>query len=98
MAASTGGEVGSICDADFASSLAEIGNRAFGLRVEFFLSRAADPTTVSVWNLSSCSGGARAGAATGWTFFADTNSIVWDEGSAPTPGTCFEVEYEAACF
>lgn len=98
VAEATGGEVASICDDNFASSLADIGNRAFGLRRQFGLSRVADPTTVQVYNLSSCSGGSRTPRASGWRYDRDLNSIVFDEGAEPAADTCFEVEYEAACF
>jgi hypothetical protein len=95
----TGGEFGSICDRSFANVLRDIGNRAFGLRVDFFLSRVADRATVQVFNLNGCGAGAtRTGPATGWTFDPAANSILWNAGSVPQPGRCFEVEYEAACF
>lgn len=93
----TNGVIASICDANFGTALAEIGNRAFGLRVEFFLSRAADPATVRVFNVP-CGGGARTPRTTGYTFDPASNSIVWDAAQTPQPGNCFEVEYDAACF
>lgn len=96
VAAQTGGLVGSICDANFSSTLAAIGDRAFGVRVQFFLTRAADASTVQVFDVP-CSGTTRT-PRTGWTFDAASNSVVFTEATAPTPGSCFEVEYEAACF
>lgn len=98
VAESTGGAVGSICDREFADSLSAIGNRAFGLRRAFALSRVADPATVRVYDLSSCSGGTRTPSTTGWSFDRDSNSVVWAVGQEPDADTCFEVEYEAACF
>jgi len=97
VARETGGEVGSICDSDFASSLRNIGDRAFGLRVQFFLSRAADPATVSVYDIA-CDGSGRTPRGSGWTFDVESNAIIFDDASAPSPGDCFEVEYDAACF
>ncbi len=98
VAEATNGGVASICDREFATALANIGNRAFGLRRQFALSRVADPASVQVFNLSSCSGGTRTPSSSGWTFDRTSNSIIWAEGSEPGADTCFEVEYEAACF
>ena len=99
VAEATDGEVGSICDANFASTLSSIGNRAFGLRVDFYLSRPAESGSVSVWTLSDCGPSpTRTRATTGWTYDTSANSILWTEATAPRPGECFEVDYEAACF
>jgi hypothetical protein len=98
LAEETDGVVASICDSNFSTALANIGNRAFGLRVEFFLSRPADPSTVRVYDLADCDGSARTPRTTGFTFDASSNSVIFDEPTAPQPGDCFEVEYEAACY
>jgi hypothetical protein len=87
----TGGTVGSICANDFGPYLQNIGNRAFGLRVEFFLSRAAEPATVQVRVNDQPRN-------TGWTYDPNTNSVVFDRASVPQPGDEIEVEYEARCF
>ena len=91
VAEATDGVTGSICDDSFATHLANIGNRAFGLRVQFFLSRIADPGTVEVTD----SGGRD---MTGWSFDEGSNSIVFTETSAPRPGESFDVSYTARCF
>lgn len=91
VADSTGGTVGSICAASFGTFLQNIGNRAFGLRVEFFLSRAAEPATIEV----RINGQDR---LTGWTFDEATNSVIFNRNSVPQPGDTIEVEYEARCF
>lgn len=98
VAEATGGIVRSICDSEFSASLREIGNRAFGLRRSFALSRVADPATVRVYTLSSCSGGSRTPVTTRWRYERAANAVVWDAGAEPAAGSCFEVEYEAACF
>ena len=98
VADATGGESASICDSEFATALESIGSRAFGLRRQFFLSRVADPFTVEVYDLSSCSGADRTPRLTGWTYDRDANAIVFEEGAEPAADDCFEVEYEAACF
>jgi hypothetical protein len=97
VADQTGGLVGSICDSNFSRILGDIGDRAFGVRVQFFLSRVADPATVRVYDVP-CGGTSRTPRTTGWTFDAESNSVVFTEAVAPVPGQCFEVEYEAACF
>lgn len=87
----TGGTVGSICANDFGPFLQNIGNRAFGLRVEFFLSRVAEPATVEVRVNGR-------DLPTGWSYDPNTNSVVFDVNSVPQPGDEIEVEYEARCF
>ncbi len=91
VADATGGVSGSICDDNFSTHLANIGNRAFGLRVQFFLSRIADPATIEVTD----PGGRD---LTGWSFDELSNSIIFGEDSAPTPGQEFDVTYTARCF
>ncbi|MBM4292356.1 MAG: choice-of-anchor D domain-containing protein [Deltaproteobacteria bacterium] len=91
VAQRTNGRVFSICEADFGGPLQEIGNRAFGLPVQFFLSRPADRRTLSV----SVGGQAR---PAGWSYDAASNSVVFEEGSAPQPGQTVRVEYDAQCF
>jgi hypothetical protein len=86
----TGGVVGSLCG-NFASTLGAIGNNAFGLRVEFFLSRYPDPATLQVY----VDGVAR---TTGWSFDPNSNSIVFQAGSVPAEGQIIRAEYRAACF
>jgi hypothetical protein len=91
VAIETGGIIGSICDTDFATSLGNIGNRAFGLRIQFFLSRVAIAGSVSVTD-------DRGRGMIGWTFDEPSNSVVFTEESAPRPGDEFDVSYQARCF
>ncbi|MCA9565522.1 MAG: hypothetical protein KC561_18620, partial [Myxococcales bacterium] len=91
LAAATGGVAGSICDTSFATSLNNIGNRAFGLRIQFFLDRDADGDTVVVRN-------GNGQVMTGWTYDEESNSIVFSEGTTPSPGTDFSVDYTAVCY
>jgi len=91
IADETGGVVGSICDSEFSTSLANIGNRAFGLRVQFFLSRIAEPGTVTVTRDDGRE-------MTGWAFDEASNAVVFSEGTTPTPGEEFDVSYRARCF
>ena len=91
VADATGGTIGSICSSNFSSFLQNIGNRAFGLRREFFLSRAAEPASVRV----RVNG---ANQTTGWIFDETTNSVVFDRNAIPAAGADIEVEYDARCF
>jgi hypothetical protein len=68
-----------------------MGNQAFGLQVQFFLSRPAAPGTVTV----EIDG---APQADGWSFDQESNSVAFDEGSVPQPGAHIVVSYEAQCF
>ncbi len=99
VANQTGGEVGSICDSNFASILTDIGNRAFGLRVDFYLTSVPVPGSITVQGLSSCAPGATpTGPLSGWSYDSTANSVLFADGTAPEPGECFVVDYEAACF
>jgi len=89
----TSGKVGSICDPNFKTILAEIGSVAFGLKQQFFLSRIADPNSITVK--------VRGGDVTeGWEYDAPSNSIIFDpEGtSMPQEGDEILVHYETLCF
>jgi hypothetical protein len=85
------GRVFSICSADFGGPLQEIGNRAFGLPIQFFLSRPADQSTIEV----AVDGRDR---PSGWSYDSPSNSVVFEEASVPQPGDTVRVEYEAQCF
>lgn len=87
----TNGQVFSICDASFGNSLREIGDRAFGLPVQFFLTRPAVPESIEV----SVNGAPR---RNGWTYDAPSNSILFDEAAVPQPGDRISVTYNAQCF
>ncbi|MBN1945454.1 MAG: choice-of-anchor D domain-containing protein [Bradymonadales bacterium] len=92
VANATGGVVASICETDFGPQLGIIGNRAFGLRRQFVLSRIADPATVQV----QTSGGS---PMSGWHFDQSLNSVVFNsQAEAPDPGVTFNVTYTAQCF
>lgn len=91
VADATGGVTASICDTDFSATLATIGERAFGLRVQWFLSRIADPATVVVTDSDGSTMG-------GWSYDESTNSVVFTDATAPLPGEAFDVSYTALCF
>lgn len=87
----TNGGVYSICDNDFGRALRDIGDQAFGLPVQFFLSRPAVRATIEV----AVDGEQQ---AAGWAFDEPTNSIIFDDNNVPQPGQTIRVTYEARCF
>jgi hypothetical protein len=92
VAGQTGGKQGTICDPTFATVMNEIGAQAFGLKVQFYLSRLADPATVTVKVRGTA-------CATGWTYDAVSNSVLFDETNAcmPQPGDEIVIDYETLC-
>lgn len=91
VANQTGGQIASICDANFATALTNIGKNAFGLKVQFFLSRPAIESTIKV----TVQG---VQTSTGWSYDTDSNSIIFQQGSVPQPNDKISVEYTAMCF
>ena len=90
VSALTGGVVGSLCN-NFATTLSNIGNNAFGLRVEFFLSRVPEEATIVV-----TVDGVEMQRGTDWVYYADSNSVGFT--SAPAENSIIEVDYRAKCF
>jgi len=95
VANATGGKVGSICDSSFANVLKSIGNIAFGLTVQFFLSRTPDPDTITV----TVDGQACQAGANSWSYDAATNSVTFVEGGScmPKEGQTLSIHYETLC-
>ncbi len=92
VAEETGGLSGSICESSYSGIMNKIGDVTFHPKVQFFLSRLADPATVSVQvNGSACT--------TGWRYDAPSNSVIFDlQGSCmPGPGDKIRIEYETLC-
>ena len=88
----TGGVFGSICEPSFATVLEDIGSKAFGLQVQFFLSAQSDPNQVKVWvNNVEC--------LSGWQFDPAPNAVILDEDGPclPQAGDEIKVWYELAC-
>lgn len=88
----TNGKHGSICDVDYKNIMNEIGSVAFGLKVQFFLSRLADPATIEV-----TVNGTK--ITTGWTYDSPSNGVLFDEEHAnmPQPGDEISIHYETLC-
>ncbi|MDY0059095.1 MAG: choice-of-anchor D domain-containing protein [Myxococcota bacterium] len=93
VANATGGRFHSICDAEFAQAMEDIGHTAFSLRVQFFLTRVADPDTVVVEV-----DGRNVPAANNWSYDPDSNSVIFEEPAVPQPNQEIVVHYKARCF
>ncbi|HOA14077.1 MAG TPA: choice-of-anchor D domain-containing protein [Myxococcota bacterium] len=95
VANATNGKVGSICDPNYKEVLTEIGSVAFGLKQQFFLSRIADPNSITVKVK-----GVQLADNDGWEYDAASNSIIFDVESPnmPQEGDEIEVHYETLCF
>jgi len=100
------GRFQSICDDDWTTMMSNLGLDSLGLRIEFFLSRAADPTTLDVCvraggpSDSVCAPVSLTseGAANGFWYDPQSNSIVFNPGSVPPSGARIEVHYTAYCY
>ncbi|WNG38346.1 choice-of-anchor D domain-containing protein [Archangium violaceum] len=84
----TGGEVLSVCSADYAPLLRAVANKAFSAQDRFPLSEQPDASSITV----TVNG---APTTSGWTYDAVTNSVVFS--SAPAPGAKVEIYYRRAC-
>jgi hypothetical protein len=92
VATETKGLAGSICESSYSKIMNEIGNLTFHPKLQFFLSRLADPATVTVKvNGTTCSAG--------WRYDAPSNSIIFDPAAAcmPGPGDKVLIDYETLC-
>jgi len=92
VAQRTGGLYRSICSSNWGKEMADIGRLAFGIRVEFFLTRPAKPGSIKVQVDGQVSH-----ENVNWSFDLKTNSIIFNTKSAPRRGSKIEVEYEVGC-
>lgn len=88
VATRTNGGVFSICDNTFGNTLRDIGNQAFGLPVQFFLTRPAVAASIEVTIDGRI--------VNNWNYDQNSNSVVFDV--APQPGETISVDYQAQCF
>ena len=104
LVAEMNGRFQEICSTDWSGMMSQLGLDSLGLRIEFFLSRAAEPGAIDVCVRSSPSASCVAqtetseGAANGWFFDAMTNSVVFNGTSVPPRGSRIEVSYGTACY
>jgi hypothetical protein len=91
LAQETGGVVESICTQNWAASLTNLSANAFGPKRRFPLSEVPlDPAQIAV----SVDGQV---LASGWSYDASTNSVVFDSGAVPNPGSVVELTYPLGC-
>ena len=95
----TGGKWGSICANDYAQYLKDIGNAAFGLSEQYFLTRTPEPTTIEVKvNGKPCAVGPKT-----WSYDAVSNSVTFvpqAQGGQcmPLEGQKISIHYKMLCF
>ena len=87
----------SICDGNWGSALQALGIDTFVSRVQFPLSRQADPSTLQVLVNNSPLPQDTSGSNFGWTYDEGSNSIVFGSSSVPPRGASIKVSYEAIC-
>jgi len=99
VANQTGGNVISICEPDFATGLKSIGELAFGLKVQFFLTRIPDPASITV-KVDNVPCDASGGGQSNWVYDEPSNAIIFNEagGCMPQPGQDVWIHYETVCF
>jgi hypothetical protein len=92
----TNGKIGDICDSNYGATMDQIGKVAFGLKVQFFLTRLADPPTVTVKvDGQQCT--------SGWKYDTPSNSVIFDNKnpadpcSQPQPGMKILIHYKTLC-
>ncbi len=86
----TGGISASICDADWGTKLQRVGEAALLARGRFRLAGRPQPGTVAV----TVDGRA---VATGWTYDAASNSVVFDTTVTLNPGSRVDIAYVQGC-
>ena len=90
VAKETGGKSASICDPSFAKTLQDIGNVAFGMSHQFFLTMNAQPGTVKVWvNGKQCQGPDKNKT---WYLDEPSNSVVLVDPA--NGGTCLPAKID----
>lgn len=103
--AALNGRFQSICESDWTTTMSNLGLASLGLKVEFFLSRAADAATLTVCvrdgsPSATCNVVSQTsdGAANGYFYDPTANSIVFNPASVPSRGSRVEVHYETFCY
>ncbi len=95
----TGGKFGSICAPDYAQFLKDIGNAAFGLTEQYFLTRTPEPSTIDV----KINGVPCALAGDSWSYDGASNSVSFVPAAKggkcmPQKGDKIAIHYKMLCF
>ncbi len=85
LATRTNGIISSICDAEFGPLVRELGLNISGLQAEFYLSRWPDLATLVVKIDEE--------ETTTWSYLAEQNSIVFDQGNLPPSASTITAHY-----
>jgi hypothetical protein len=99
VAQDTAGKVGDICSASFATALKDIGEVAFGLGQQFFLTMLADEATIEV----TVGGKPCAKGPNAWSYDKQSNSVIFvptDKGGTcqPQENDKITIFYKTLCF
>jgi hypothetical protein len=100
-----GGQFRSICSADWSNMVGSLGLDVFNARRQFPLSRPATAGTITVevcdddgnGNPINCQN-VPLSSANGWSFDADTNSIIFNGSEVPGASQHITVTYDTICF
>ena len=95
----TGGQVGSICESSFAPIMEDIADITFNPKLQFFLSRLADPATVKV-SVDHQGDGNFVPMSDCWEFDAPSNSVIFSNEPPcvpPQPQDHIKVSYKMLC-
>ena len=89
----TNGIIGSICDTDFSTNLAEISNRIVELSIRFKLSREPIPASITV-RVNSVN--VLENATNGWTYVAEAGShyVEFHGTATPQQGAAIQVDFD----
>ena len=101
----TDGTIGSICDSDYNAVADEISSRVSGMKLQFFLTRPADPSTIQVHVMSTDCGsgytnqGVPQNPGWNWRYNQSTNSVIFEANGKCTPksGDKITIEYDTIC-
>jgi len=91
LAQKTNGELGSICDASFARSLDFIQRRIVELSTQFKLNRKPNPDSIRVVINGTL---VPRDPLNGWSYNADTNSILFHGTGVPPAGTDIRIAFD----
>ena len=100
-----GGQFRSICSADWSNMVGSLGLDVFNARRQFPLSRPATAGTITVEVCDDDGNGNPINCQTvtlstsnGWSFDADTNSIIFNGNEVPGPSQHITVTYDTICY
>lgn len=97
IAEATGGVVESICTADWAVALENLGLSVFGYKSRFFLANQPIPSSVEVTIDGVPVAATSASGQVRWSYDSTTNSLAFAALAIPEPGSEIVITYRAEC-